>query len=362
LLGQNMTSNRMSGLIAIVCVVSLTSILRSDDAWQLLDSGVAASLRGLCVVDADVVWASGSDGTVVRTSDGGGNWIKASVVGAGKLDFRDVHAFDTKQAVIVSAGQPARVYRTTNGGESWKMCHEHPDPGSFFDALSFWDERHGIAMSDPIDGRVLLIETRDGGNSWTELPPERRPQTLPGEAGFAASGTNMQIKGDRVFVALGGADEKRQEPASRIFYSADRAKTWQVATAPIARDASSGIFSLAFMDQQHGIAVGGNYLKPESKLANFVLTSDGGVTWHLSPGDPPRGYRSGVAFGKEGDRSFVVCVGPTGTDISNDGGQSWQAASATGFHAVAFSPDGKSGFACGSDGRVAKWIWNRDDR
>ncbi len=357
-----MISRRITSLVAIACVLAWTSNSHSDDVWQLLDSGVSASLRGLCVVDADVVWASGTEGTVIRTTDGGRNWNSVPVEGAGELDFRDVHAFDAKQAVIISAGQPARVYRTTDGGEAWKMCLEHRDARSFFDAISFWDERHGIAMSDPIDGRVLLIETLDGGVSWAELPPDRRPMSLPGEAGFAASGTNMQVVGDSVFIALGGAEKDQTEAASRILYSSDRARTWQVATAPMARDASSGIFSLAFIDQQYGIAVGGNYLKPESKLGNILLTSDGGLSWKLPTDDPPRGYRSGVAYGKNGSRSMSVCVGPTGTDVSIDGGQSWQAASETGFHAIAFSPDGKAGWACGSDGRVAKWIWKTDDR
>ena len=160
-------------------------------------TGVKASLRGLCVVDNNVVWASGTGGTVIRTSDGGENWLNVSVAEAGELDFRDIQAFDAKRAVILSAGQPARVYKTVDGGESWKKVFEHPNEKSFFDALSFWDQKHGIAMSDPIDGHVLLIETLDGGATWKELPLANRPKILRGEGGFAASGTNMIVFGDR---------------------------------------------------------------------------------------------------------------------------------------------------------------------
>lgn len=336
----------------------LSAVVQANDDpnfWTMQNTGVSGSLRGLSVVDDRVVWASGTGGTVITTVDGGSTWTDISVKEAPELDFRDIHAFDSQRAVILSAGQPARVYRTVDAGKTWKMCFEHPDKKSFFDALSFADSKYGIAMSDPIDDRILLIETHDGGESWSELSRERRPEAIPGEAGFAASGTNMRIVGQRILIALGGAEKGQQHSESRIVYTDDRGRTWQVAKVPIPRNESSGIFSMHFVDQQHGVVVGGDYLQPHQRTGTIAITLDGGATWRRTSGTPPFGYRSGVAHYQTNGRFVLVCVGPNGTDTSVDFGRNWKKVGDAGFHAVAFTSDGKVGWATGADGKVAKW-------
>ena len=323
--------------------------------WKLQRTGVDASLRGLCVVDQRVVWASGSAGTVIRTEDAGETWHDVSVPQAEKLDFRDVHAFDDRQAVIVSAGQPARFYRTQDGGRTWVLSFEHPDENSFFDAFAFWDRRRGIAMSDPVDGRLLLMETRDGGSKWQAVSSKRLPAALPGEAGFAASGTNMTVRQPgHVWIALGGARKGEQHLSSRVLLSRDGANTWDAAMVPIPRNPSSGIFSVAFSDARQGVAVGGDYLQPDVAAGNVALSRDGGQTWAKPAGQVPRGFRSCVSARVTQQQVLWVAVGPTGTDYSTDGGKNWRAASDQGFHAVQFQ--GRTGFASGTDGRVARWV------
>ena len=349
-------------LLAVVMSPSLLAQTNQGPFWQRQDSGVEASLRGLSVVDDQIVWASGSKGTVIRTVDGGKTWHNVSPPKVENLDFRDIHAFDGEKAVIPSAGQPARVYQTEDGGTHWEMQFEHPDKTSFFDALSFFDPRHGIAMSDPVDDRVLLIETLDGGKTWTELPPSRRPRKERGEAGFAASGTNMRVVGDAVFIALGGAEENQSEPTSRIVFSPDRGHSWQTASVPMPRNPSSGVFSMAFIDPQTSIVVGGDYLNPQVRSGTVARSKDGGQTWSVPSGQPPRGYRSGVAAGREKNRDWLVAVGPSGTDVSWDRGQTWQAASDQGFHAIQFTPDRKQAWATGAAGAVGHWAPSSSDK
>ncbi|MCP4953527.1 MAG: oxidoreductase [Proteobacteria bacterium] len=334
---------------------SLKAQPANQTGWQQINPGVEASLRGLSVVDAKTVWCSGSGGTVIRTEDGGQTWTNVSVAEAPELDFRDIHAFDSRQAVILSAGQPARVYRTKDGGAHWQLAFEHPDKKSFFDALSFFDAKHGIAMSDPLDNRVLLIETLDGGHTWAELPALRRPPTERGEAGFAASGTNMRVIGDDVFIALGGAEENQSETSSRIVVSRDRAQTWQPFEVPMPRNPSQGIFSMVFANPKNVIVVGGDYLNQSQRTGTAAWSKDGGKTWSPPTGQPPGGYRSGVAAGQINGRTFLIAVGPEGTDVSHDMGQSWQAASPIGFHAVQFCPAKKTAWASGAEGAVGRW-------
>lgn len=351
--------------ILILVVMSLVScqllpgnsVFGQSEAWQMQATGVDASLRGLCVVGKNVAWSSGTAGTVIKTTNGGQSWQNVSVDGAKELDFRDVHAFNAESAIVMSASQPARIYKTIDGGETWKQVFEHPDEKSFFDAISFWDKKHGIAMSDPIAGHVLLIETKDGGDTWTELEITRRPKVMRGEGGFAASGTNMIVFGDHCLIALGSGEKDQEEKQSRILLSSDRGKSWQHAMVPMPRNLSSGIFSLAFSGSTRGIAVGGNYLKQEIVDGNIAITRDAGRTWHKPDGKPPRGYRSAVAYIENKDAMRLIAVGPSGTDVSTDGGENWQAASETGFHAVAFTIDGTAGWASGSEGRIGKWIF-----
>lgn len=328
----------------------------STSPWKPLQVDSNASLRGLHVVSDTLVWASGTGGTVLKTTNGGETWGKFVVAGAEMLDFRDIHAFDENSAVIMSAGTPARLYRTDDGGRTWKLTFEHSSDKAFFDAISFWDAQRGIAMSDPIDDRVLLVTTDDGGRSWKELDAKNRPLVQSGEGGFAASGTNMILleNGD-CLIALGSAKPKEEFKTSRLVRSSDRGRTWQAVAIPLPRNQSSGVFSMAFADNQTGVAVGGNYLKPDLARENIAVTSDGGKTWKQPAGQPPRGYRSGVAARITGGSIVFIAVGTNGTDLSDNLGHNWQTVSQDGFHAIQFSPSGKVGFASGANGRIARW-------
>lgn len=324
-------------------------------AWKLMKIDSDASLRGLHVLDNHHVWASGTGGTVINTTDAGTTWNVQTIKGAEKLDFRDIHAIDTDTVVAMTSGTPARIYRTTDGGSTWKLCFENKDERVFMDAMSFWDDKNGVIMGDPIDNLLFLLRTTDGGKTWEQ--DSKPPRTLAGEAGFAASGTNAVANGKQAFfVGLGGAEENKSYKTSRILASPDRGSHWTAVTAPFERTPSAGVFSIAFADEKTGVAVGGDYQNAESKENNFAITSDGGQSW-VTPKDrfPPSGYRSGVAVARNGQTIQFVTVGPSGTDVSTDLGRKWRRISNQGFHAVAFAPDGITGWASGSKGRIARW-------
>jgi photosystem II stability/assembly factor-like uncharacterized protein len=322
--------------------------------WALAHHESAASLRGLCVVDRQVVWATGTAGTVLRSVDGGQHWETLGPPDCPSMDFRDVHAFDQNRAIIAVAGAPARIYRTDDGGASWQIAFEDLREGVFFDALSIWDDQNGIVFSDPINNRFLLVQTNDGGKSWQELDSARQPVALDGEAGFAASGTCLCVVGDRWLIGLGGQRVASPAGGARILKTDDQGNAWEAIESPLASGEASGIFSIAFANRDHGVAVGGNYTEPDGADRNACFTTDGGAHWQR-PVTAPGGYRSGVAVRHiEGSPQFV-CVGPTGCDMSVDGGKSWQALDSEGFHAIAFSADGQLGIATGADGKIGVW-------
>ncbi|MGQ5654146.1 WD40/YVTN/BNR-like repeat-containing protein [Streptomyces sp. EKR5.2] len=317
--------------------------------WELKDSGTAARFRGLAAVDRDTAWLAGSGGTVLRTTDGGAHWRNASPPGAGDLEFRDVQAFDARRAVVlaIGEGEASRVLRTEDGGATWTETFRNTDTKAFYDCLAFFDRRHGLAMSDPVDGRFRILSTSDGGRSWKVLPSAGMPDAQEGEAGFAAGGQCLVTSGPRdVWIATGGGAH------ARVLHSADRGLTWKAAGTPVpAGDPARGVFALAFRDRTHGIAVGGDYRADQASPMAAAVSGDGGRTW-TPAAQPPPAYRSGVTWLPH-SRSTALAVGPTGTDLTTDGGRTWRTVDPGSFDTVDCAPD-LGCWASGEQGRVAR--------
>jgi photosystem II stability/assembly factor-like uncharacterized protein len=333
----------------------LLSAVALAGGWDVRPTGTRASFRGLSVVNATTAWVSGSRATFLRTTDGGTTWKTDSIAGKSALDLRDIHGFDATTAVAISAGEAekglANILRTTDGGATWTTVFTTDQKGVFFDAISFWDDRNGIVMSDPIDNRLFLLVTSDGGATWSRVDPAGLPEMLPGEAAFAASGTCVTVQGStNVWIATGGA------AVARVFRSTDRGRTWSVAETPVhsGDGGAAGIFSVAFTDAQHGIVVGGNYSQPRQAYVNVALTEDGGATWKAATGPTPPGYLSAVSYVPGTASRSLVAVGLVGTALSTDGGQSWTMADTLGYNAVVFAAR-DAGFAAGDRGRVSRW-------
>jgi photosystem II stability/assembly factor-like uncharacterized protein len=315
--------------------------------WQPQAIRSDADFRGLCVVNAKVVWVSGTKGTYARTSDAGKTWSVATVPGAAKLDFRDVEAFGETTAYLLSAGpgEASRIYKTTDGGKSWALQFKNPDPEAFYDAMAFWDDKHGIALGDPVKGQFQLIVTQDGGTNWKRLAATNLAPALPNEGAFAASGTCLITYGQKdVWFATGGAK------TARVFHSPDRGRNWTVSPTPVlAGTASAGIFSIAVRDRNQGLIVGGDYRKPNDPGATSARTTDGGKTWIRIESKLP--YRSCVAWA----RDRWVAVGTSGSHFSVDEGATWKPLDDKNYNSVGFTSNGE-GWAVGPRGRIAKFV------
>lgn len=318
--------------------------------WTPLTSGTTASLRGLSVVDARIAWASGTGGTVVHTTDGGATWTVDKIPGAEALDLRAVHARSARVAWV--AATAGRIWRTTDGGRRWVQQYQAGDSAVFLDAIDFWDDQHGMALGDPIDGRFHLLVTNDGGDTWRVLPLDERPVAAPGEAAFAASGSSLLLRGApgsmEAWIGTGGA-------VARVHRHVSRAKGWVAYDTPLRQGgAAEGIFSLAEVPGEGFVIVGGHYEQGDSTRGN-AATSPTGSSWQPVTGAPPGGYRSGVAFARRpGGRTIGIAVGPGGSDLSRDGGRHWAAFDRAGYHAVRASRDGMF-YASGSGGRLARF-------
>ncbi|WP_460113704.1 WD40/YVTN/BNR-like repeat-containing protein [Streptomyces platensis] len=325
------------------------SLTAPHAGWRLKDSSSTARFRGLAAVGRSTAWVAGTSGTVLRTRDGGRHWANVSPPGAATLEFRDIEAFDARHAVVlaIGEGEASRVFRTDDAGATWTESFRNTDPRAFYDCLTFFDRRHGIALSDPVDGRYRVLSTADGGRSWRVLPSDGMPPAQPGEAAFAASGQCLVSAGGRdAWIATGGA------ATARVLHSADRGRTWSVTGAPIpAGDPARGVFALAFRDRTHGLAVGGDFRADQPSPRAAAVSADAGATW-VAADRPPQAYRSGVAWLPH-SRRIALAVGPSGSDLTLDGGRSWRPFDTGSYDTVDCSPD-LGCWAAGERGRIAR--------
>jgi photosystem II stability/assembly factor-like uncharacterized protein len=346
-LSEPQMMSEMSAAVSQV-VGAVPSQAGSQYGWAEQQSHVNVRLRGVSAVDANVAWSSGNNGTFLRTMDGGVHWQPGTVAGAMALDFRDVAGVNATTAYLLSSGEgeKSRIYKTKDSGTSWTLQFMNHEPKAFFDGFAFWDADHGIAFSDPVDGRFPIIRT-DNGATWTPLPPKSLPLALPGEAAFAASGSSIAVIGQRdVWFATGGT-------AARVFHSSDRGVTWTVANTPILSGVpSAGIFSILFVNRNEGFVVGGDYQKETKVSANFASTKDGGKTWIAGPKLP--GYRSAIAAQSSPPR-FLIAVGPSGVDYLLPTFDSWSSLTNAGFDAISINSRRNAGWAVGANGRIASY-------
>jgi photosystem II stability/assembly factor-like uncharacterized protein len=343
-------ANRLSLLIGLLAVAVVSMAAAGGNhgySWELSPTGSPARLRGLSVVSEQVVWASGSLGTVLRTTNAGGTWQNVGPPGTQTLQFRDIEAFDADTAVILSIGvaTDSRIYRTSDGGQTWQLVFTNAEPTAFYDCMTFFDQHRGLALSDPVNGRFRILGTSDGGRTWSIVQADM-PPALPAEFAFAASGQCITSSGGRdAWFGTGG------DAVARVFHSSDRGQTWTVANTPVRSGPSSGIFAVAFRDHQHGLVTGGDFLAPTASPDAMALSEDGGSSWQLVA-DAPNQYRSGAHWVTG---TIAIAVGPSGSDVSVDQGRSWDRFDDGSFDTV----DCAGGFACwasGEQGRVAKLV------
>jgi photosystem II stability/assembly factor-like uncharacterized protein len=305
-------------------------------------------LRGVSAVDDRVAWASGSNGTIVRTADGGATWQRLVVPNADTLDFRDIDAVsaDVAYALSIGAGESSRIYKTADAGKTWTLQFTNTDPKAFFDAMSFWDANRGLAFSDSVNGKLVILRTENGGKEWTRVPADHLPAAVESEGAYAASGTNIAMFGrDHAWIGTS---------RSRVVHTADGGRTWTVASTPIATSQSAGIFSIAFRDAQHGIVVGGDYRKEAEAVDNAAISSDGGKTWTLVKG--LSGFRSVVAYVP--GAHTAIAVGPQGADQSTDDGKTWTTLEgSSGLHTFSFVKNKAIGWGAGEQGRIMRLVY-----
>jgi photosystem II stability/assembly factor-like uncharacterized protein len=347
--------------------------------WVMQESGTSAGLRGIYSVDGKVAWASGTEGTVLRTLDGGAHWTKCAVPDAATdgatLDFRGVQAWDEQTAIVMASGRgdKSRLYKTIDGCKTWMLLFTNPDRMGFWDGLQFVPAtgrdqgRIGYLIGDPIDGKFTDFISWDYGKTWSrgDHPHPKVAQANDGEALFAASNSAMILIRNGEFFVTGGSSSRSRTLELHVKHDPTIYFKFVGGNIPLKHCASAGAFSVAarlapdsagaadlakfIIRVTHSgdvlVSVGGDYTKPSESLETAAWTADGGLHWTAAT-KPPHGYRSSVQWSE--DLKAWITVGTNGSDISRDDGKTWTPLDDGNWNALSLP------FVVGPKGRIAR--------
>ena len=339
-------------LLCTLVLIPLSSLAQ----WQIQTSNTTADLRGIHSVGNGIAWASGTNGAILRTEDGGNLWQTCSIPpGAEHLDFRAIQAFNANIAIVLSSGKgdQSRLYKTTDGCHTWQLLYTNPDPDGFWDALILnHTNKDGELLGDPVHGSFVLLETADRGDTWSPAKSTGL-EALPDEGAFAASNSSLFLNEEFATAFVTGGPS-----GARVFINDQGdAKPFKSHALPLASGAAStGAYSIEARDAHAWVVVGGDYTRAAETNGTAAYTRDGGRTWFAAK-PLPHGYRSSVAYDKKS--GIWISAGPNGTDISLDDGHSWYALHPNPKHHEA--PDADQNwnalslpFAVGPKGRIGR--------
>lgn len=331
---------------AILAALALTLPSVAHAAWKSIDIPKAdAVLRAVAVAGPNQFHVSGSKGTHAVSEDGGKTWRMAAPADGAALDFRGVATLDARTTILMSAGDgpagEARLYRSADAGQTWTLAFETHLPGSFLDAVAFRDGRRGFVLGDPIGGRWFVLKTVDGGKTWARVDG---PSVEPGEAAFAASNSALFMgAGRELWIVSGGV------PKGRIAQSRDDGASWNTIESPLAGSASAGLFGGLALGKDRAVVVGGDY-KDELRAGESIAVAEALDIWTPPHEGTPR-LLEGVG---RLDAKTLIAVGPRGTSVSADDGQSWRQVDTEAFHAIACRAG--TCVAVGGKGHVGVWV------
>lgn len=300
------------------------------------------SVRAITLLSDNNVAFAGSDATFGFINTQNYTIASSNMKNLGVIsDFRSVAA-TTQHVFMLSIGNPALLYKAEQSGmtEVYREAH----PSVFYDAICFINDKEGLAIGDPIEGRMSILTTHNGGAEWQKLTWSQAPKLAEGEAVFAASNSALTHCQNKIWVVTGGAK-------SRVFCSENKGYKWQeLATLPLAQGSpTQGAFSVAFYNDKQGIVVGGDYQQPSQVQGTAALTTDGGKTWEVIPPKNAIGYASSVKYLPNSKGYALIAISPNGIYFSNNTGEQWQRISDDGNYYSCLFVDEQTLIASGNE-------------
>ncbi len=192
----------------------------SQDGWIVQNSGITDNINSLYFFDVETGFAAGNKGQLIKTNDGGSNWMDAQVNSS--LNFQHIYFKNSNDGYLLS--QEGNLLTSSNGGGAWK---EETLGDGGLNSIAF-NGNNAVIAGD--DGRVF---TSVDGTSWT-------PQTSLGVFRI-----NDVMFFDESTVLAAGASGK-------LYKSTDKGNNW----TNINSGTSETLSSITKMDSATALIVG----------------------------------------------------------------------------------------------------------
>ncbi len=308
-----------------------------------------ALIVSIAILDEETIWASGSNSTFMRTTDGGDTWDIFQHPRIDTFQYRDIHALSGNEVILLAIGDGAnsQIHRFSVSS-GWETAFVMDEEEGFLNSIAMWDDERGLAFGDSFDGKPYLLETRNGGGSWTRIDGDRLPDAGEGEGGFASSGSCIDVGARGVaWVGTGAAGN------ARILRTDDYGGSWEAYDSPIIKGELAGITSIHFRTNSEGFIAGGDLSSADAYTDNLALTSNSGKEWRLTNQPQTPGPFYGSDLIRYGGKDILVVSGPRGADISLNGGDTWTNITEEELWVVDLHPDG-FGWLGGRNGLLYK--------
>ncbi|HMV86764.1 MAG TPA: YCF48-related protein [Blastocatellia bacterium] len=352
---------------------ALTEAAFNKSNWKLVrrNAETDKNLRAVHFVDTMTGWAAGDAGAVYRTTDGGRTWKPLLSGVSANINF--IHFLDWNHGWMIGEaikGIGSRdedegetlLLNTINGGRTW-MIQKIPNLLSVY----FTDLQNGWAVGK----NATLLRTTNGGTDWKPVTEIQSVIGLPVES----SNYNFGFR-DVFFLdanhgwLIGNFYGRAQSNIGGLFATEDGGATWKRVPVTLQTQKVSGRFtpgllhSVQFTDASHG-SVTGEMTDGEGRYFFALHTRDGGQTWEQfrTPSrathstqflDPANGWMAAFAP-REGSAEAVVY--DTSLMRTDNGGLSWQndfTAKGSRIRSVFFLSPNK-GWAVGDRGIILRY-------
>jgi photosystem II stability/assembly factor-like uncharacterized protein len=302
-------------------------------SWANISDGffAAASMGAIDVAlsDPSVIYAGTGSSKIrsnvsigrgmYRSADSGKTWTFVGLRDVGQIATIRVHPSDPNTVFVAAQGNPfvpnkeRGVYRTSDGGKTWKLVLHISDdlgaadlelqPGNpkvIFACIWHGQRKPWTIISGSTDGGIY--KSVDGGDNWAKLAGGL-PNQLFGRSSVAISAS----KPDRIYALV------EAKPGSGLYRSEDAGATWTLINHSAAITTRPFYYSTLGVDPNNSDVV---FVGDEG----WFKSTDGGKSFNRER--VPHGDNHDLWINPK-NSDYMIQANDGGANVSLDGGKSW---------------------------------------
>jgi len=303
--------------ILLLCLLSPIGSYSQPFTYQVdtINTTVNTLIVGLDAFDAQNVWASGTNATILSSNDGGNSWSSFVFNATDSLQFRAIIARSADEALVMSAGEgsQSQIFNFSKK-TGWQLLYKMPFENGFLDAIEILPDGRGIAYGDAIDSSAFMLISDYKLENWKRIT--NTPKAIKGEGGFASSGSNIAVDtAGNIWIGTGAGG------AANVLLSQNNGKDWVKRNTPMVKGEAAGITSIRQLENK--IFITGGDLANNNYTENLFVADNAGKSWRKLPKPSTPGAFYGNAITEYNNQFVYLICGPSGADLLVEDSKKW---------------------------------------